>query len=524
MFGGLLSLAGRAGPPVWAASPQDATLTVRPFAGVPPASIGDLTANPGTVDGQLRLQWTAPTVMAGSSLDSYQIRVQTFSLASVGGSTTTWWNASGGFLIQGLYGESPGQAVTRTLGPPGSGSSHSVGLSPGGVYYVAVRSADDLGTPLDFWSNVTQVVQGTAFVTGSPSTGTPLKPNGLSMSLSGAQFTFNWHPVTRDTNGNPISIDHYTVYRYDTIGSSPTASTNITGGATSFSDIVGGLTYFYRVVAVATGGTPSSASDYVDSSNVTNRYAIAGSDLNTRVVLPGSLAKELNSEFNGTSDDYEIVALRQQQNENATTLKSYLFQVQNARTGQVVFGFTFSQPIAEIQVSYALSVPTLGLSQRLTLTGNTGAEAQAIAQLISLYWFNGGSFIRVGGTVILQNQALAVSAKNLGLYEIRAVSAPQSFGLTRGSPYPRVIAPNASENRRVFWFFDNPGDEEIIGTIYDIRGAKVRDLRVDGLSPTSNSLVWDGRDSQGSVVPSGVYIYEIKAGKERVTGTVVVAR
>ena len=59
---------------------------------------------------------------------------------------------------------------------------------------------------------------------------------------------------------------------------------------------------------------------------------------------------------------------------------------------------------------------------------------------------------------------------------------------------------------------------------YDIRGAKVRDLVMDSMSPTSNSIVWNGRDNQGAVVRSGVYIYKITSGKEKVTGTVVVAR
>ena len=56
------------------------------------------------------------------------------------------------------------------------------------------------------------------------------------------------------------------------------------------------------------------------------------------------------------------------------------------------------------------------------------------------------------------------------------------------------------------------------------RGAKVRDLFVNSQSPTANSLVWDGHDNQGAVVPSGVYLYKISVGKDSTTGTVVVAR
>jgi hypothetical protein len=332
----------------------------------------------------------------------------------------------------------------------------------------------------------------------------------------------SWHPALWAVNGQPVAIDHYVVYRYDAIGTAATIAVPVK--TTSYTDTVGGLTYYYRVVAVAVGGVLSAASDYVDSSNQVNRYVIAPSELDTRITIPGSLSQELNFEFNGTSDDYEIIAIHQPQHEDTMTLKSYLFQVQNARTGQAVSNFSFSQAIAAVQLSYGLRAGVIGLQPTLPSSGNRGAEAQAVAQLISLYWFNGSNFIRLGSTVLLENQALMVTARNLGLYEIRAVSMPTRFALTQGSPYPRVITPNGAENHRVFWFFDNPSGNSVIGTIYDIRGAKVRNLTVNGQSPMANSLVWDGHDDRGAVVPSGVYLYKIQAGKESQTGTVVVAR
>jgi len=44
---------------------------------------------------------------------------------------------------------------------------------------------------------------------------------------------------------------------------------------------------------------------------------------------------------------------------------------------------------------------------------------------------------------------------------------------------------------------------------------------MDGLSPTSNSIVWNGHDNQGAACAAAVYIYKITSGKEKVTGTVV---
>jgi len=501
---------------------------VIPTSTQPPASITDLlaSANP-VVEGQISLSWTAPQGNVGGHpmpnwpVAAYIVQYATFSVDDLGGDTAAWWNASSSntVFLQGpsFVPKAPGQMEADALS----------GLIPGTHYYFGIKSISQGGitSPIDGPSS-TPGQQANAIATKFlNSSGTPDRPNGLTMTSSGGQFTVTWHAVKLDTHAQPIQIDHYLVSRYDVIGSSPTETLTVAPNITSFTDTVGGLTYFYRIWAISNNGNSSAASDYVDSSSDLNRYVIASEDINTRVVIPGTLAIELNYESNGTGDDYEIIPIHQPQNENTTTLKSYLFQVQNARTGQTVIGFAFSQAVADVQVSYALSgTSTIGLSQKVNNLVNSGQQAQAVAQVISLYWFNGSSFIRVGGTVLLQNQALMVTAKNLGLYEIQAVSLPTSFALTRGSPYPRVITPNGAENHRVFWFFDNPANDEVDGTIYDIRGAKVRDLGVSSQSPTANSLVWDGRDNRGAVVPSGVYLYKIQAGKERTTGTVVVAR
>jgi len=71
------------------------------------------------------------------------------------------------------------------------------------------------------------------------------------MTLTGGQFTLNWHPVTTATNGQLIAIDHYVVYRYDAIGSTPTVTVPLV--TNSYTDTVGGLTFYYRVVAVSAG-------------------------------------------------------------------------------------------------------------------------------------------------------------------------------------------------------------------------------------------------------------------------------
>jgi hypothetical protein len=61
--------------------------------------------------------------------------------------------------------------------------------------------------------------------------------------------------------------------------------------------------------------------------------------------------------------------------------------------------------------------------------------------------------------------------------------------------------------------------------IYDITGKVVRHFMLD---PSSSSfpakLVWNGRDASGELVPDGIYFYQVKAGNEIVTGSMIFIR
>lgn len=105
-----------------------------------------------------------------------------------------------------------------------------------------------------------------------------------------------------------------------------------------------------------------------------------------------------------------------------------------------------------------------------------------------------------------------------------AQSVPHSFGgiqLTQVTP--RVITPNGdSLNDAVLFKFDDiltglPFE----GLIHDISGAKVGAMK---LTLNDTALLWDGKDDGGKTVPSGIYIYSIKIGKNKTMGSVVVAR
>ncbi len=93
------------------------------------------------------------------------------------------------------------------------------------------------------------------------------------------------------------------------------------------------------------------------------------------------------------------------------------------------------------------------------------------------------------------------------------------------SPAPNPFLPlsdNSAFNRIVFPARVIEGAEgEFFVLIFDIDGAMVKELRG---GPDDNELEWDGKDEDGEVVESGVYVYQMQIGDSFKTGTIIVAK
>jgi len=95
---------------------------------------------------------------------------------------------------------------------------------------------------------------------------------------------------------------------------------------------------------------------------------------------------------------------------------------------------------------------------------------------------------------------------------------PKAFALAQN--YPNPFNPSTSITFAV-------GGEESVSvrlSVYDIRGRLVRTLVEGNKTPGSYSLDWDGRDSQGRSVASGIYFYRIKAGVFKQTRKMVLLK
>ena len=109
---------------------------------------------------------------------------------------------------------------------------------------------------------------------------------------------------------------------------------------------------------------------------------------------------------------------------------------------------------------------------------------------------------------------------------LKKVRPAETFSL-RETPR-RIITPdsNAGGNAVFVLLFDNPAADIVTqAKIYDLNGSEVADFTdITGTGSNPTRLVWDGRDRSGSIVRSGVYIYQVQAGNSLTNGTIVVAR
>jgi hypothetical protein len=98
--------------------------------------------------------------------------------------------------------------------------------------------------------------------------------------------------------------------------------------------------------------------------------------------------------------------------------------------------------------------------------------------------------------------------------------------LDKAAVFPQIFSPNGDGiNDVVYLVIENPKQSDVSGKIIDMGGAEVGILRPAGTgAPTADTLMWDGRDPSGNLVPPGVYIYQIRGEGKTITGTMVIAR
>ncbi|MDP4116881.1 MAG: M4 family metallopeptidase, partial [Bacteroidota bacterium] len=90
-----------------------------------------------------------------------------------------------------------------------------------------------------------------------------------------------------------------------------------------------------------------------------------------------------------------------------------------------------------------------------------------------------------------------------GVYEI-STKTPSNFEISQN--YPNPFNPTTSITYAL------PKAEYVTMYVYDITGKQVAELVNNNQNPGTYTVTWNGKNSNGNVVSSGIYFYKIKAG------------
>jgi len=93
---------------------------------------------------------------------------------------------------------------------------------------------------------------------------------------------------------------------------------------------------------------------------------------------------------------------------------------------------------------------------------------------------------------------------------------PKEFTLHQN--YPNPFNPSTKIT------FDLPKSQKIILSVYDLSGKLIAMLKNSKMSAGRHEIIWNGKNKNNSDVSSGMYIYELKAGKAILTKKMLLIR
>lgn len=130
-----------------------------------------------------------------------------------------------------------------------------------------------------------------------------------------------------------------------------------------------------------------------------------------------------------------------------------------------------------------------------------------------------------GGVVDLQNNKIQTTTKESGTYIlIEDHTIKQGYSnIDEINCQPRIFSPTGNDfSETTNISFHLVGDSNITIKIYNLAGRLVRIISNEPMCSGNKSLPWDGRDNNGNICPSDLYLVTIESEKEIKTKTVMI--
>jgi hypothetical protein len=334
-----------------------------------PSDITDLAASTGGSEGEVDLSWTAPGEDgAVGTASAYLIRYNTVEI-----SETNWLTST---------------VVSHTLAPSPSGISETLtitGLTPGALYYFAIKSQDAFSNTSGV-SNSPSAVAATDIISPSDIT-------DLAASTGGREGEVDLSWTAPGDNGSAGTASAYLI-RYNTVEISETnwlASTVVShtlmpspAGMTETLTITGltpGALYYFAI---------KSQDEVSNTSGVSNSpSAVAATD----IISPSDVT-DLAASTGGSEGEVDLTWTAPGDDGAVGTASTYLIRYNTVE-------ITDTNWLSSTVVSHTLTPSPAGMTETLTITGLTPG---------ALYYFAIKSQDEIPNTSGLSNSPSAVAA------------------------------------------------------------------------------------------------------------------
>ncbi|MFC2061674.1 LamG-like jellyroll fold domain-containing protein [Elusimicrobiota bacterium] len=482
---------------------------------IAPGAITDLSASRKKKGGSVVLSWTCSgddgstgTITSGK----YKIRWATSPVTNW--NSGSWDDYGRKYSLKYSMDAVPGEIGTRTIED----------LYGDTTYYFRIWAADEALN----WSNISNAATAWVKILSGIENIVPMPPAGVKVVKvkNNGNVVLRWKKVELNTNGKSYKQHkEYRIMRSKYINKGWKLMGTVSKSRRTYewedtSANADSRVRYYKVIARNIYHNDSEDSSIVDTTEEFN-IIVLSSDKDASIEIPKEVSAMLYSETNEYKEDV-LIEIVNENFSDENTLKEYSFRAISAKDGDVIKSGVFDKARAKISIGYQTSKGKIkGAPRAISVT-------EADRQL-SLYWFNGVEWLKIGGKVDEDANTVSIYTKSLGKYALGVSYRGDTFNILSIQP-DKIFTPKAQYMNFIEFKYENPKEANIAGKIYDIRGAYIADMVLGNTASIGNdsgSFVWDGKDSSGSYVPSGVYIYQIEvtgAEEKIINGTVVVAR
>jgi len=133
---------------------------------------------------------------------------------------------------------------------------------------------------------------------------------------------------------------------------------------------------------------------------------------------------------------------------------------------------------------------------------------------LRMFWWDGYDWHYVGGKVDKVNNIVTAE---VGHFSIYALFPARELAVDDYRPKTRIITPATADGVNDIAVFDGLDNKKITINIFDVTGKKVKTISYPPYQ-------WDGRDDEGRLVESGVYIYQFEVDGKLISGMIAVAK